>query len=120
MAPRPLNDWVVVEPRDSLEFDETGKIVLPDGYADDVHGGDGDFIRERNQLCLATVRAVGPGYPLSAKVRHPMHVLEGDSVLYNRADGRLNDDGSVLVRHHAIFAVVDGPVRPVFGGIESA
>lgn len=115
---RPIRDEVLLAPRNSHRMDADGAVVLPDAFGDDTHGDDGDFIRERNQLCLAEVLAVGEGYPLSAKVRHPMLVSPGDLVLYNRADGRLMDDGNVLVRHHAIFVVVDEPARPVFGGIE--
>lgn len=125
---RPVNDSVVLRPKDA--FSTASGLELPQGYADDAHGSDRDMIRERNQLCLAEVVDVGPGYKYAGKrkpkgvafVRPPLDVTPGDQVLYNRADAKRlkgTDELLVVIKHHAIFAIVEGSVRQVVGGIVS-
>lgn len=117
----PVNDWVVLMPMDGSGSE--GGIALPEGYADDAHGNDGDHVRERNQLCQAAVVAVGPGFKYSGSLRVPLDVVVGDRVMYNRADGRLlrrEEPMIVAVRHHCIYMVVEGGARQVLGGLVTA
>ncbi len=116
---RPLLDQVVIRPLDS--FEDASGLVLPQAYADDDHGDNNDMIRDRNQLCLGVVIAVGPGWKYPGG-RVPLDVQVGERVMYNRADAKRvtgSDPPLVWVRHHAIFLRVDGSVRQVVGGLVS-
>jgi len=120
MKIRPINDHVLLLPRDNFRGSKT--IALPEAYDDDAHGSNNDFIRETNQLALATVLAVGKGWQFEVGRRLGNDVKPGDSVLYNRADGKeLIQDGQqlVIIRNHAIFCVVPNDVEAEFGGIVS-
>ena len=126
----PRNNMVIVEPRDS--FEHASGLVLPQAYDDDAHGGDGDMIRQRNQLCLAVVRGVGPGEwrqgdnddgtpgPLWQDTP-PVEV--GEQVMYLRANAvpiKDSDPLLVMVPDAAIFMRVEGEARQVADGIVSA
>ncbi len=121
---RPILDQALLRPMDAFEPDSD--LILPQGYDDDAHGS-GDMIRERNQLCLAVVIAVGPGWKYPGERgrpggRRPLDVDVGDKVLYMRADAKKVEDTDqllVLVRNHQIHIVVEQPARQVFGGIVS-
>ena len=115
---RPALDQVLVRPMDA--FEDASGLVLPQGYNDDCHGSDKDFIRDKNQLCLGIVIAVGPGWKYATGDRHPPDVSVGEQIMYNRADAKLvrgTDPQLVLVRNHAIFLKVEGSVRQVVGGL---
>lgn len=124
----PASQYVILEPMD--EFANAEGIVLPQAYDDATHGDAGDFIRERNQLCLSVVRGVGPGpwrWPTKGGVqvgppwrdRPPVEL--GEQVMYLRANA-VPVDGTdlVLVPDVAIFFAVAGKARQVADGIVSA
>ena len=122
----PLHDMVVIEPRDA--WLDAGAVHLPPNYQDDAHSSDGDYIRERNKLCLGVVRAVGPGrWRYSKDVppwRKPPPVEPGEQVMYDRAsalrvDNREHMPTLIMVHEEAVLLSVAGDVRQVIGGLIS-
>lgn len=127
--PKPINEWVVIEPRDAFEHGDPsgeGGIILPQAYDDDAHGSHGDFIRERNSLCYGVVRAVGPGRQRWRGAdfigREIPDVEVGDRVMYCRASATLVEGSSpmlVIVREKGVMLKVESPAKAVLGGLIS-
>ena len=91
---RPLDDRVVVEPREAEER-TSGGIVLP------------DTAKERPQR--GTVVAIGPGRMLDSGQRGELSVSVGDEVIYGKYGGtdiELNGDEIKILRESDILAKV--------------
>ncbi len=139
----PVRDYVLIEPKDA--FEDASGLILPEAYSDDAHSSDGDYVRERNRLCLGVVQAVGPGRKDTDEiagvreekgqgwVRKPipsracqaslLDVSVDDQVLYDRASAARIDGTDpmlVMVRERAILVAVEGDARQVVGGIVTA
>jgi co-chaperonin GroES (HSP10) len=116
---KPIAQWILIEPRDA--FESGGTIALPQSYDDDAHGSDGDFIRERNKLCLGIVRGVGCGRTEEGDRRIP-DVEVGELVMYDRASAKKIEGTSpllVMCWEDGVFFAVEG-AKAVFGGLVTA
>lgn len=92
---KPLDDRVVVEPREAEET-TSGGIVLP------------DTAREKPQR--GKVIACGPGKLLESGKRGPLAVKKGNEVLYGKYAGTevdINGETYVILRESDILAVVE-------------
>jgi chaperonin GroES len=92
---KPLDDRVVVEPREAEET-TAGGIVLP------------DTAREKSQR--GKVIACGPGRLLDSGERAKMLVKKGNEVLYGKYAGtefEINSEKLVILRESDVLAVIE-------------
>jgi chaperonin GroES len=95
LAFRPMEDRVLIEPREADEK-TSGGIILP------------DTAREKPQR--GTVIATGPGKLLDSGNRGEMSVKVGDEVFYGKYSGteiEFGTDKYVVIRENDILAIVD-------------
>ena len=99
MKLRPVNDKIVVRPKDKSEETKTDSgIILPDTV-------------EQGELGEGKVVAVGSGMYSTTGTLIPMAVKEGETVLYNsysaKQEHKLNGETVIIMSQNEILSVVE-------------
>jgi len=99
MKLRPVNDKIVVKPKDKAEETKTDSgIILPDTV-------------EQGELGEGKVVAVGSGMYSTTGTLIPMAVKEGETVLYNsysaKQEHKLEGETVIIMSQNEILSVVE-------------
>ncbi|GAB4269742.1 MAG: co-chaperone GroES [Candidatus Rifleibacteriota bacterium] len=92
---KPLNDRVIVKPKDAVEKSKGG-VILPD-------------TANKEKPVEGTVVAAGPGKLNDNGERTPLEVKKGDQVIYSKYAGteiKIDDENYLILREEDILAIV--------------
>lgn len=92
---KPLNDRVIVKPKEAVEVSKGG-IILPDTAS-------------KEKPMEGTVEAVGPGRLSDQGERTKMSVKKGDKIIYSKYAGteiKVDDEPYLILKEEDILAIV--------------
>ena len=93
---KPLNDRVIVKPKDAIEKSKGG-VILPDTAS-------------KEKPIEGTVIAVGPGKTNDAGARVPMEVKADQKVIFSKYAGteiKMDEENYLILREDDILAIVN-------------
>ncbi|MFZ5952941.1 MAG: co-chaperone GroES [Candidatus Rifleibacteriota bacterium] len=92
---KPLNDRVIVKPKDTVEKSKGG-VILPDTAS-------------KEKPIEGTVLAVGPGKLNDNGERTPLEVKKDDQIIFSKYAGteiKIDDDSYLILREEDILAII--------------
>lgn len=92
---KPLNDRVIVKPKDTVEKSKGG-VILPDTAS-------------KEKPIEGTVIAVGPGKLNDNGERTPLEVKKDDQIIFSKYAGteiKVDDDSYLILREEDILAII--------------
>ncbi len=93
---KPLNDRVIVKPKDAVEKSKGG-IILPDTAS-------------KEKPIEGTVIAAGPGKLTDEGKRTPLEVKSNDQVIFSKYAGteiKVEDESYLILREEDILAIIN-------------
>ena len=93
---KPLNDRVIVKPKEAVEKSKGG-VILPDTAS-------------KEKPIEGTVIAVGPGKTNDAGTRVPMEVKADQKFIFSKYAGteiKMDDDNFLILREDDILAIIN-------------
>ncbi len=93
---KPLNDRVIVKPKDAVEKSKGG-IILPDTAS-------------KEKPIEGTVIAAGPGKTTDDGKRTPLEVKANDQVIFSKYAGteiKIEDESYLILREEDILAIIN-------------
>jgi chaperonin GroES len=93
---KPLNDRVIVKPKETVEKSKGG-VILPDTAS-------------KEKPIEGTILAVGPGKINDDGNRTPLEVKKDDQIIFSKYAGteiKIEDDSYLILREEDILAVIN-------------
>ncbi|MBU1106786.1 MAG: co-chaperone GroES [Candidatus Riflebacteria bacterium] len=93
---KPLNDRVIVKPKDAIEKSKGG-VILPDTAS-------------KEKPIEGTVVATGPGKLTDAGERTPLEVKTNDKIIFSKYAGteiKIEEESYLILREEDILAIIN-------------
>lgn len=93
---KPLNDRVIVKPKDAIEKSKGG-VILPDTAS-------------KEKPIEGTVIAAGPGKLTDAGERTPLEVKKNDKIIFSKYAGteiKVEEESYLILREEDILAIIN-------------